>query len=62
MFFGKAEKKRCHPCLVIMVGMLAVAGAVAITNKGKCLMSKAKSKLEGMWKSREGCDSGEGCD
>ncbi len=62
MFFGKAEKKRHHPCLVIVIGMLAVAGAVAITNKGKCLMYKAKSKLEGMLKSQESCDGGEGCD
>lgn len=50
MFFGKAEKKRCHPCLIITVGVLTAIGVVALTSKGKCLMSKMKSKIGGMLK------------
>lgn len=35
MFFKKQEKKRINPWCVIIVGGLAVAGAVSLVNTGK---------------------------
>ena len=35
MFFKKQEKKRLNPWCVIIVGGLAVAGAVSLANMGK---------------------------
>ena len=35
MFFKKQEKKRINPWCVIIIGGLAVAGAVSLVNTGK---------------------------
>ena len=40
MFFKKQEKKRLNPWCVMIIGGLAIAGAVSLTNKGKSFITE----------------------
>ena len=60
MFFGKSEKKRWHPGLVIAIGALAAIGGLAIVERGKCLVGSMKDKMMAVM--RGGCDSDSECD
>lgn len=57
MLLKKSDKKRCHPCVAIAIGALAVIGAVSVTEKGKewisSKMAKAKALIS---KNGAGCD------
>ena len=58
MFFKKQEKKRINPWCVIIVGGLAVAGAVSIVNMGKdFVMEKGQAVMSFFKKkSASGCE------
>lgn len=46
MFLRKSEPKRgCHPCVIMVLGALAVVGAVSIANNSRALMCRAKEKM-----------------
>ena len=60
MFFGKSEKKRWHPCLVIAIGALAAIGTLTVVERGKCLVMGMKDKMISMVKKDNSCSSG--CD
>ena len=46
MFFGKSERKRGSALPIIIVGALAVVGAVSITKKGKSVIKSAGTKIK----------------
>ena len=48
MFFGKSDRKRHSALPVLVVGALALVGAVSITKKGKAVVRGATNKLKGM--------------
>ena len=60
MLFGKNEKKRWHPGLVIAIGTLAAIGGIAVIERGKCIVGGIKDKMMTMM--RGGCDSDSECD
>jgi hypothetical protein len=55
MFFGKSERKRSSAVPILVVGALALVGAVSITKKGKALVRGAASKLKGMMGKDDSC-------
>jgi hypothetical protein len=57
MFFGKSEKKRWHPGLVIVIGALATIGGIAVLDRGKCLLMGVKDKMTSMMRGHCDCDS-----
>ena len=60
MFFKKAERKRCHPCITIGIVALTAVGVVAVMNKGKCVI---KEKIEAMTKFvKNGCKCAGECE
>ncbi len=57
MFFRKQEKKRMNPWCVIIVGGLAVVGAVSLTNKGRELIRDKTRAVAALFKGKgTGCD------
>ena len=59
MLIKKSDRRRCHPCVAIAIGALAVIGAVSVTEKGKAWlaskMTRAKSLMT-RFPQPEGCD------
>ena len=56
MFFGKSEKKRWNPGLVIAIGALAAIGTLTVIDRGRCALESIKSKLSGMVRGECACD------
>lgn len=56
MFFGKSEKKRWHPGLVIAIGALAALGAFTVIERGKCIVSGMKDKMMSIVRKDDGCE------
>ena len=48
MFFGKSDRKRRSALPILVVGALALVGAVSITKKGKAIVRGASNKLKSM--------------
>ena len=48
MFFGKNERKKSSAVPIMIVGALALVGAVSITHKGKAIIKGATNKVKGM--------------
>ena len=47
MFWKKPEKKRCNPCLKLLIYMGGALGAIALLRKGKdMMMCKMKNMLK----------------
>ncbi len=57
MLFGKSEKKRWHPALVIAIGTLAAIGGITVVERGKCMMMAVKNKLSCMMNGGDDCSS-----
>ncbi len=57
MFFGKSEKKRWNPGLIIVIGALATIGGITVIERGKCLVLGMKDKMMGMVRGRSECDT-----
>lgn len=47
MFFGKSERKRGSFVPALVVGALALVGAVSVTKKGKAVIRGVKNKMFG---------------
>ena len=45
LFMKRKEPKGWHPCVVLMVGGLAVIGAVMVTHHARGLIMKVKDKM-----------------
>lgn len=55
MFWRKQTKKKCHPCIKLALISATAIGAVAVINKGKCML---KEKMNNMIKFiKNGCTS-----
>ena len=50
MFLRKCEKKKHGATAVLLVGMLAAVGVLAITKKGKDMVSCVSDKVKGFFK------------
>ena len=48
MLMKKSGRKKCATCVILTVGALAAVGAMAVSNKGKQLMSGFKDKMKTM--------------
>ena len=48
MFFGKSDRKRHSALPILVVGALALVGAVSITKKGKAVLRSASNKIKCM--------------
>lgn len=55
MLFRKCEKKKHGAAAVLLVGMLAGVGALAITKKGKEMVGCVTDKVKGFFK-KKGCE------
>ena len=56
MLFGKTERKRSNPILVVTVSVLAVCGAVALADSGKRMMRCVSDKMKGMLRMGNCCE------
>jgi hypothetical protein len=54
MFFGKSERKKSSVLPIMIVGALALVGAVSVTHKGKSIIKGATSKVKSLM--GKGCD------
>ena len=46
MFWKKPEKKRCSPCVKLLIYTMGAVGAIALLKKGKCMaVSKMKETI-----------------
>lgn len=48
MFLKKKESRGWHTCLVLVVGGLAVVGAIGLTHHAKGVIMKLKDKMSAM--------------
>lgn len=48
MLMKKSGRKKCATCVILTVGALAAVGAIAVSNKGKQMMSCFKDKMKSM--------------
>ena len=55
MFFRKQEKKRLNPWCVMIVGGLAIVGAVSLTNKGRELIRDKSRAVVSFFKGKTSC-------
>ena len=46
MFFGNSERKRSSAVPVLLVGALALVGAISITKKGKAILRGCARKMK----------------
>lgn len=56
MFFGKNERKRSSVAPILVVGALALVGAVSVTQKGKAIIKNAARKVKGAMSGGCGCE------
>lgn len=59
MLIKKPERRRCHPCLIVAIGALAVIGAVSVTEKGKVWLSSKMARAKALISKRQsecGCE------
>ena len=50
MFCRRHEKKRCHPCVTLMLCAFTAVGVAAVMNKGKCMIKQKIKNLMGFVK------------
>jgi len=60
MFFRKQERKRVNPWCVIVIGGLAVVGAVSLTNMGRDFIKEKSAAIASFLKgkSKPECECG----
>lgn len=46
MLIKKSDRRRCHPCVAIAIGALAIIGAVSVTEKGKAWLSSKMARAK----------------
>ena len=53
MLLKKPERRRCHPCLVVAIGALAIIGAVSVAEKGKEWLSSKMARAKALISKRQ---------
>ena len=61
MLFKKREKRRINPWCVMIIGGLAIIGAVSLTKNGKEFITEKCRAVTDFFKKKKSCECDESC-